>query len=148
MTTGIVLTQEFTRPRWAGHSYNCLMKGCRLPVVGVITLRDVARPQVIRGLAGERLAGQEYTAEQLAALLNQQVSILSDNEGGITFSAVNPPASEFVAEVIDCWMRYIPPGYLGYGSKRSFQKLSNGRIWSSSISKLIDPACIKVHGLQ
>ena len=60
------------------------------------------QPQVIRSLSGERLVGREYTAAELACLLNQQASLLRTNEGGITFSGGEPLfQAEFVAEVID-----------------------------------------------
>ena len=60
------------------------------------------QPQIIRSPTGERVAGREYTASELAALLNQQAAILRANEGGITFSGGEPLfQAEFVAEVID-----------------------------------------------
>jgi pyruvate formate lyase activating enzyme len=60
------------------------------------------QPQVIRSPIGERLAGREYEAAELAALLNQQAALLRANEGGITFSGGEPLfQAEFVAEVID-----------------------------------------------
>ena len=45
------------------------------------------QPQIIRSPTGERVAGREYYAAELAALLNQQAALLRANEGGITFSA-------------------------------------------------------------
>ena len=60
------------------------------------------QPQVIRSPSGERIAGREYTARELASILNQQASILKANEGGITFSGGEPLfQAGFVAEVID-----------------------------------------------
>ena len=83
------------------------------------------RPQMIHGLAGERLAGQEYTAPQLAALLNQQAAILKDNEGGITFSGGEPLLQAgFVAEVMDLLADvHILLDTSGYGSEQDFYKL-------------------------
>jgi len=82
-------------------------------------------PQIIRGLAGERLAGQEFTASQLADLLNQQAEIFRANEGGVTFSGGEPlMQAEFVAEVIDLLHGiHILLDTSGYGSKRNFRKL-------------------------
>ncbi len=99
------------------------------------------RPQIIRGLAGERLAGQEYTAKQLAELLNQQVAILDDNEGGITFSGGEPlMQAEFVAEVIDLLDDvHVLLDTSGYGSKRNFQKLMERSNLIFFDLKLIDP---------
>jgi len=60
------------------------------------------QPQVICSPTGERVAGREYEAAELAALLNQQAALLRANEGGITFSGGEPLfQAEFVAEVID-----------------------------------------------
>jgi len=83
------------------------------------------RPQTIRGLAGERLAGQEDASTQLAALLNQQADILRSNEGGVTFSGGEPLLqAEFVAEVIDLLQSvHILLDTSGYGRERDFQKL-------------------------
>lgn len=83
------------------------------------------RPQVIRGLAGERLAGQECTAPQLAAFLNQQAAILKDNEGGVTFSGGEPLLqAEFVAEVIDLLSGvHILLDTSGYGREQDFHTL-------------------------
>lgn len=54
------------------------------------------------GPGGERIAGKEYTAIELAALLIQQVYILRANEGGTTFSGREPLLqADFVTEVID-----------------------------------------------
>lgn len=99
------------------------------------------KPQIIRGLAGERLAGQEYTAQQLAELLNQQVAILNDNEGGITFSGGEPlMQAEFVAEVIDLLEHvHVLLDTSGYGSKRNFQKLIERSDLVFFDLKLIDP---------
>jgi pyruvate formate lyase activating enzyme len=144
MTTGIVFDiKEFTVHDGPGIRTTVFMKGCPLACSWCHNPEgQSARPQVIRGLAGERLAGQEYTAEQLAALLNQQVSILSDNEGGITFSGGEPLLqAEFVAEVIDLLDEvHILLDTSGYGSKRSFQKLLERSDLVFFDLKLIDPA--------
>ena len=83
------------------------------------------RPQVIRGLAGERLAGQKYRATELAALLNQQADILRANEGGITFSGGEPLLqAEFVAEVIDLLDGvHILLDTSGHGDSQDFRSL-------------------------
>ena len=83
------------------------------------------RPQTIRGLAGERLAGEEYAATQLANLLNQQADIFRANEGGVTFSGGEPlMQAEFVAEVIDLLHGiHVLLDTSGYGQEQDFQKL-------------------------
>jgi pyruvate formate lyase activating enzyme len=68
------------------------------------------------------MAGREYTAAELASLLNQQASILRTNEGGITFSGGEPLfQAEFVAEVIDALDGlHVLLDTCGYGSQRDF----------------------------
>lgn len=82
-------------------------------------------PQLIRGSAGERLAGQEYTAAELAARLNRQADILRANEGGVTFSGGEPLLqAEFVAEVIDQLSAvHVVLDTSGFGKKRDFLSL-------------------------
>ncbi len=83
------------------------------------------QPQVIRSLSGERMAGREYTAGELASLLNQQASILQTNEGGITFSGGEPLfQAEFVAEVIDALADlHVLLDTCGYGTQADFLML-------------------------
>ena len=127
MTSGIVFDiKEFTIHDGPGIRTTVFMKGCPLSCMWCHNPEGQSlQPQIIRGLAGERLAGQKYTATQLAALLNQQAAIFQANEGGVTFSGGEPlMQAEFVAEVID-----LLPGIhilldtSGYGSKRNFQNL-------------------------
>ena len=104
MTSGIVFDiKEFTIHDGPGIRTTVFMKGCPLSCMWCHNPEGQSmQPQVIRGLAGERLAGQKYRATELAALLNQQADILRANEGGITFSGGEPLLqAEFVAEVID-----------------------------------------------
>ncbi|HUH95982.1 MAG TPA: radical SAM protein [Anaerolineales bacterium] len=102
------------------------MKGCPLSCTWCHNPEGQSlRPQIIHAPAGDRLAGQEYTAPQLAALLNQQAAILNNNEGGVTFSGGEPLLqAAFVAEVIDL----LPGVHIlldtsGYGRPRDFQRL-------------------------
>jgi pyruvate formate lyase activating enzyme len=104
MSTGIVFDiKEFTLHDGPGIRTTVFMKGCPLACMWCHNPEGQSRqPQVIRGPAGERLAGREYSVKELASLLNQQASILRENEGGITFSGGEPLfQAEFVAEVID-----------------------------------------------
>jgi pyruvate formate lyase activating enzyme len=79
------------------------LKGCPLTCMWCHNPESQSiQPQVIRSPTGERLAGREYEAAELAALLKQQAALLRANEGGITFSGGEPLfQAEFVAEVID-----------------------------------------------
>jgi len=100
------------------------------------------QPQVIRGLAGERFAGQKYTSTELAALLNQHAEILQASEGGITFSGGEPLLqAEFVAEVIDLLHGvHILLDTCGYGDARDFRCLVDRSDLVFLDLKLIDRA--------
>ncbi len=104
MTSGLVFDiKEFTVHDGPGIRTTVFMKGCPLSCRWCHNPEGQSRqPQIIRSPAGERIAGQECTAAQLARNLNKQASILKANEGGITFSGGEPlMQAEFVAEVID-----------------------------------------------
>ncbi len=144
VTTGIVFDiKEFTLDDGPGIRTTVFLKGCPLSCMWCHNPEGQSRqPQVIRGLAGERVAGQEYTATELAALLNQQAEILRANEGGITFSGGEPLLqAEFVAEVIDL----LPSVHIlldtsGYGNKRDFRCLIDRSDLVFFDLKLIDRA--------
>jgi pyruvate formate lyase activating enzyme len=104
MTTGIVFDiKEFTVHDGPGIRTSVFLKGCPLACMWCHNPEGQSiQPQVIRSPTGERLAGREYEAAELAAMLNQQAALLRANEGGITFSGGEPLfQAEFVAEVID-----------------------------------------------
>ncbi len=124
MTSGIVFDiKEFTIHDGPGIRTTVFMKGCPLSCTWCHNPEGQSmKPQVIHSLAGARTAGQAYTAEELAALLNRQADILHANEGGVTFSGGEPLLqAEFVAEVID-----LLPGVhfvldtCGYGDEQDF----------------------------
>ena len=144
MTTGIVFDiKEFTIHDGPGIRTTVFMKGCPLSCTWCHNPEGQSvRPQIICGLAGERLAGQEYTAAQLAALLNQQADILRANEGGFTFSGGEPLLqTEFVAEVIDLLQPvHILLDTSGHGREKDFQKLVDRSDLVFFDLKLIDPA--------
>ena len=127
MTTGIVFDiKEFTIHDGPGIRTTVFMKGCPLSCTWCHNPEGQSRrPQIIRGLAGERLAGQEYTATELANLLNQQADIFRANEGGVTFSGGEPlMQAEFVAEVIDLlYGIHVLLDTSGYGQEQDFQDL-------------------------
>src|SRR5512144_760741 len=103
MTSGIVFDiREFTLHDGPGIRTTVFLKGCPLTCMWCHNPEGQSmQPQIIRSPAGERMAGQEFTSVQLAALLNQQADILNANEGGVTFSGGEPLfQAEFVAEVI------------------------------------------------
>ena len=125
MTSGVVFDiKEFTIHDGPGIRTTVFMKGCPLSCTWCHNPEGQSRqPQVIRSLAGERLAGQRYEASELAALLNEQAEILRANEGGITFSGGEPLLqADFVAEVIDLLKGvHILLDSCGYGNQRDFR---------------------------
>jgi pyruvate formate lyase activating enzyme len=127
MTSGIVFDiKEFTIHDGPGIRTTVFMKGCPLSCTWCHNPEGQSRqPQVIRGLAGERLAGQRYAAAELAALLNEQVDILRANEGGVTFSGGESLLqADFVAEVIDLLDDvHILLDTSGYGNQHDFCSL-------------------------
>jgi pyruvate formate lyase activating enzyme len=127
MTSGIVFDiKEFTIHDGPGIRTTVFMKGCPLSCTWCHNPEGQSRqPQVIRSLAGERLAGTEYTAMEIAALLNEQADILMANEGGITFSGGEPLLqADFVAEVIDLLEGvHVLLDTSGYGNQRDFRRL-------------------------
>jgi pyruvate formate lyase activating enzyme len=144
MTTGIVFDiREFTLHDGPGIRTTVFMKGCPLSCMWCHNPEGQSRqPQVIRGPAGERVAGQEFTAKELAALLNQQADILRANEGGVTFSGGEPLLqAEFVADVIDLLPgMHILLDTSGYGNKRDFRCLLDRSNLVFFDLKLIDGA--------
>lgn len=127
MTSGIVFDiKEFTIHDGPGIRTTVFMKGCPLSCTWCHNPEGQSRqPQVIRGSAGERLAGCEFTATELATLLNEQTDILRANEGGITFSGGEPLLqADFVAEVIDSLDDvHVLLDTSGYGDQAGFLRL-------------------------
>jgi len=104
VTSGIVFDiKEFAVHDGPGIRTTVFMKGCPLSCSWCHNPEGKSgQPQVMRGFGGERIAGEWYTAAELAGRLNSQAQILKSNEGGVTFSGGEPLAqSEFVAETID-----------------------------------------------
>ena len=104
MTTGLLFDiKEFAVHDGPGIRTTVFLKGCPLACLWCHNPEGQSRlPQIMHSPAGERLAGEEYTAERLAALLNRQAAILKANGGGVTFSGGEPLLqAQFVAEVID-----------------------------------------------
>ncbi len=127
MTSGIVFDiREFTLHDGPGIRTTVFLKGCPLACMWCHNPEGQSRqPQVIRGPAGERLAGKEYTATELAVILNRQTEILRNNEGGITFSGGEPlMQADFVVEVIQLLDDvHILLDTSGFGSQADFRRL-------------------------
>jgi pyruvate formate lyase activating enzyme len=127
MTSGIVFDiKEFAIHDGPGIRTTVFLKGCPMSCMWCHNPEGQSRqPQVIRAPAGERIAGKEYTAIELAAFLNQQVDILRANEGGFTFSGGEPLLqADFVAEVIDLLDDvHVLLDTSGYGQEQDFCRL-------------------------
>jgi pyruvate formate lyase activating enzyme len=143
MTFGIVFDiKEFTIHDGPGVRTTVFLKGCPLACSWCHNPEGQSiQPQVIRSLISERVAGREYSAGELAALLNQQASILRANEGGITFSGGEPLfQAEFVAEVIDALDDlHVVLDTCGYASQQDFLLLLSRSNLVFYDLKLIDP---------
>jgi pyruvate formate lyase activating enzyme len=126
MTSGIVFDiKEFTVHDGPGVRTTVFLKGCPLACMWCHNPESQSiQPQIIRSPSGERLAGQEYEAAELANLLNQQAALLRANEGGITFSGGEPLfQAGFVAEVIDLLEKgtHVLLDTCGHASPADFQ---------------------------
>ena len=104
MTSGIVFDiKEFTVHDGPGIRTTVFLKGCPLTCMWCHNPESQSiQPQLISSPLGDRLAGREYEAAELAALLNQQADLLRSSEGGVTFSGGEPLMhAEFLVELID-----------------------------------------------
>ncbi len=143
MTSGVVFDiREFTIHDGPGMRTTVFMKGCPLSCTWCHNPEGQSlRPQVIRSAGGERLAGQTFTAAELAELLRRGAGILKANEGGITFSGGEPLfQAAFVAEVIDL----LPGVHIlldtsGFGAEAVFRALIEKCDLVFFDLKLIDP---------
>lgn len=104
MVSGIVFdVREFTVHDGPGIRTTVFLKGCPLRCSWCHNPEGLGgAPQVMRSPVGERVVGQEFTADQLASLINSQAGVLSSAEGGVTFSGGEPlMQAGFVSAVID-----------------------------------------------
>src|SRR5271157_2893 len=143
MTSGIVFDiKEFAVHDGPGLRTTVFMKGCPLVCSWCHNPESQwGQPQLMRTANGTRLAGSLYTAEQLAARLNQQAALLKANEGGITFSGGEPlMQAGFVAEVISLLEdMHIVLDTSGFGRERDFRLLLGCTDLAYYDLKLIDP---------
>jgi len=104
MTEGLLFDiREFTVHDGPGFRTTVFLKGCPLRCAWCHNPEGLSpEPQVLRTPAGERLAGETWTAERLASLLLRQADVLRDGGGGVTFSGGEPLfQAGFVADVLD-----------------------------------------------
>ncbi len=143
MNTGLIFDiREFTVHDGPGIRTTVFMKGCPLRCAWCHNPEGQSRqPQVVRAPGGERIAGKEYAAIELAEILNKQVEVLNDNEGGVTFSGGEPLLqSEFVAQVIDLLDRvHVLLDTSGYAGEADFRRVAGRSQLVFFDLKLIDP---------
>jgi pyruvate formate lyase activating enzyme len=143
MATGLVFDiREFSVHDGPGIRTTVFLKGCPLACQWCHNPEGQSRqPQVIRAPVGERIAGEEYTAQALASLLNKQAQILRASEGGVTFSGGEPLLqSEFVREVIDRLDGiHVLLDTAGYASEAAFRRVVERSQLVYFDLKLIDP---------
>jgi pyruvate formate lyase activating enzyme len=127
MKTGIVFDiKEFAVHDGPGIRTTVFLKGCPLDCSWCHNPEGKSRqPQVMRSPAGERIAGEQFTSEQLASRIMRQAEILKASEGGVTFSGGEPlQQADFLIEVI----QQLPGLHIlldtsGYGNPAMFSKL-------------------------
>lgn len=143
MTSGLVFDiREFTVHDGPGIRTTVFMKGCPLACQWCHNPEGISpRPQVMRSAAAERVVGETYTAERLAALLSAQAGFLRQSDGGVTFSGGEPLLqAAFVAEVIELLDRlHVVLDTSGAGSAADFRLLAERSDLIYFDLKLIDP---------
>jgi pyruvate formate lyase activating enzyme len=141
MTNGIVFDiKEFTIHD--GPDPRLSPEGCPLACMWCHNPEGLSKnSQVMQSPAGTRPVGTTYSSQELAALLNRQATILKANEGGVTFSGVEPLLqAHFVAEVIDLLDDFhIVLDTSGYGRAQDFRRLLERVDLVYFDLKLIDP---------
>ena len=143
MQTGIIFDiKEFAVHDGPGIRTTVFLKGCPLRCAWCHNPEGISpKPQLMTSVAGERMVGEEYTSERLAALLNSQADTLRRNEGGVTFSGGEPlMQAAFVAEVIDQLNDvHVLLDTSGYGTEQAFRLLASKVDLIHFDLKLIDP---------
>jgi pyruvate formate lyase activating enzyme len=125
--TGLVFDiQEFAIEDGPGIRTTVFLKGCPLRCQWCHNPESQSSlPQVIHSPGGDRLAGVEYTVEDLAERLNRQGALLRAGQGGVTFSGGEPlMQATFIAELIDRLDGlHIILDTSGYGTRRALRIL-------------------------
>ena len=104
MQSGVIFDiKEFAIHDGPGIRTTVFLKGCPLQCHWCHNPEGIyAKPQVMHSPAGDRIVGKKLTSEQLSTLLISQADILTENDGGVTFSGGEPLLqSEFLLEVIE-----------------------------------------------
>ncbi len=128
MKQGLVFDiKEFAVHDGPGIRTTVFLKGCPLKCSWCHNPEGLSPiPQVLHSRAGDRMAGELYSSMRLADLLNQQAAVLSENEGGVTFSGGEPLfQAQFVAETIDqLHGLHVLLDTSGYGPPEAFETVA------------------------
>jgi pyruvate formate lyase activating enzyme len=143
VTNGVIFDiKEFSVHDGPGIRITVFMKGCPLSCMWCHNPEGQSfLPQQMVSPVGERRAGQVYTPENLANLLNRRADILALNEGGVTFSGGEPLVqARFVAEVIDRLERlHVLLDTSGFGTEKDLLFLLKRVDLVYFDLKLVDP---------
>lgn len=141
--TGIVFDiREFTVHDGPGIRTTVFMKGCPLRCAWCHNPEGLSgTPQVMKSAVGERVVGREYTASEVADIINAQAEVLRSNEGGVTFSGGEPLAqTDFVADIIDRLDRvHVVLDTSGYAPEHDFKMVACRADLIFFDLKIIDP---------
>ena len=143
MTAGIIFDiKEFAVYDGPGLRTTVFLKGCPLACTWCHNPEGQSMaPQEMRSAAGVRQVGKEYSAQELAGVLERQGRIIKTGEGGVTFSGGEPlTQADFVAEVIDLLGDFhVLLDTSGFGGERDFRLLLERVNLVYYDLKLIDP---------
>lgn len=149
MRTGIVFDiKEFAVHDGPGVRVTVFLKGCPLRCSWCHNPESQSpEPQVLHGTAGDRLAGEFFSSQELAARITGLADLLRVGEGGVTFSGGEPlEQADFVVEVIDQLDHlHVLLDTSGYAEESSFRKVVAKSDLVFFDLKLIDSAAHQAH---
>jgi pyruvate formate lyase activating enzyme len=149
MLTGVVFDiLEFAVHDGPGLRVTVFLKGCPLRCSWCHNPEGQSlAPQMLRGTAGDRLAGVTFSSQALADRLNSLAPLLLIGEGGVTFSGGEPLVQgDFIAEVIERLDGlHVLLDTSGYAEESIFRKVAAKSQLVYFDLKLIDPVAHLAH---
>lgn len=127
MSKGIIFSiEEFAINDGPGIRTTVFLKGCPLRCAWCHNPEGLSfAPQVMHSREGDRICGEEYTAEALAARLLKDKEFFAMNDGGVTITGGEPLAQpEFLRELL----QLLHPVHRavetsGYASEEVFRRI-------------------------
>jgi len=120
--------REFSVHDGPGIRTTVFLKGCGLRCSWCHNPEGLlSQPQIMKGAAGERRVGQQFTSAELAGRLNSQAKLLRLARGGVTFSGGEPlMQAPFLAETIDQLRDlHVTLDTCGNAAKHDFQAVAS-----------------------